>query len=928
MNPGDVLGPYRVLAKLGEGGMGEVYRARDSKLNRDVAIKVLPAAFAADADRRARFAREAQVLAALNHPNIAAIYGVEDVSAASGLASTSVTALVLELVEGPTLDERIAGYAMAVQDALAIASQMADALDAAHEKGIVHRDLKPANIKFTEDGRVKVLDFGLAKALDPNGGRDSSPADSPNPANSPTLTAIASRMGMIVGTAAYMSPEQAKGRGVDKRTDIWAFGCVLYEMLTGHRVFDPSRASASPRDSSGGAGDDVMDIIVAVMTTEPDWALLPVTTPPRIVELMKRCLKKNPRERLRDIADARFEISQASSPESASRQTDADAEVGSLTGAGWSGHARVAWLVAATLALALAGSVAISLRQTGPESARIRSSILLPAGPTSGLLPASRFALSPDGRTLALIAKDPDGKVRLWIRPLDELSATVREGTEGAESPFWKPDSRSIAFFAQGKLKKIDVAGGPAVVVCDAPLAGFGPRGSWSRDDVLLFSIGEALLRVSPSGSDPVPARATTLDAKAGETTHAWSHFLPDGRHFLYIAYHGLQPIGSYVGSLDSADRKLIGQFAINVQYAGGSILFVKDGTLFAQPFDAKRLELSGQATPVASGLEMAGANGLVAGFSVSQTGMLAYQGAGAQAPSELGWFDRTGRRIGSVGEPSLFGDVVLSPDGTRLATRVIEPPRATSNIRVYDLARDAAIRLTAGSMDDSDPVWSPTGDRIVFASARTGLDDLYLMTSSGAGSPDLLLSDGSWKEATSWSRDGQFILFHAPTTKTADDLWVLPLAGDRKPFVFLQTPFSEAWGQIAPDGRWIAYQSDESGRPEIYLTSFPRSGAIVPISRTGGVYPRWRGDSQELYYLTPEGKLMAAAVRLDSARPQIGAVQELFATRAVANLHFPGFPYDVTADGKRFVINSALQSATMATPLTLIVNWQTGLGK
>ena len=616
---GQALGPYVISAQIGEGGMGEVYRARDTKLDRDVAIKVLPEAFAADADRVARFQREARTLASLDHPNIAIIHGLEQAG--------DVHALVMELVPGDDLSQRIVRGAIPIDEALPIAKQIAEALEAAHERGIIHRDLKPANIKVRADGTVKVLDFGLAKVMEPFGaGSDVS--------QPPTLTIPAmTQAGMILGTAAYMSPEQARGRAVDKRTDIWAFGCVLYEMLTGHAVF---------------TGDTLSDTIAAILDREPHWKALPEHTPSSVRRLLRRCLEKDPKRRLPDIADARLEIDEAETTPSDAR--DAGPTVSSSI-ARVRTRERVGWIIAAACLTGLVATLAFNRAGSGDRTpADIPSystSIVLPAGVSlwSGN-PPGRFVLSPDGRRLAMVASDSTGRSMLWVRPLDSRVAQALGGTEGATYPFWSADSRFIAFLAQNKLKKIGVAGGEVVTLCDAS---FGSSGAWNRDDVILFTPNgnSPLYRVSASGG--TPTQVTTLETASGDVQHSFPFFLPDGRHFLYFVV-GSQasrtvPRGVYVGALDSkAPGKLIEPGGSNAKYANGYLIFLRNGALLAQPFDVGRLELGGTPVSLVDHVQTTGASASdVAGaFTVSETGVLAYQ-TGSLVRSQLTWFDRAG---------------------------------------------------------------------------------------------------------------------------------------------------------------------------------------------------------------------------------------------------------------------------------------------
>ena len=897
------VGPYEIVAPLGAGAMGEVYRAHDTTLNRDVALKVLPELFAVDADRLARFTREAHVLASLNHPNIATIYGLEE--------SNGTQALVLELVEGPTLADRIARGPLALDEALTIARQIADALEAAHEKGIIHRDLKPANIKIAGNGVVKVLDFGLAKVWDG--------APQSDLAGSQRLNATDSGERTILGTPAYMSPEQARGKPLDKRTDIWSFGCVLHEMLTGRQAF---------------AGETVSDTIAAILEREPEWKALPDTTPVSVRQLLKRCFEKDPRRRVRDIGDARIELD--------------DALAGRAIGAPVArraGRERVAWIASAlvTVAAALAVGTVLFPQRAPADTRAYRSSILPSPGASrpAGLLPSSRFALSPDGRRLAFVGTDAGGVTGLWVQSLDEPAGQPLAGTEGALMPFWSPDSRFIGFVARGKVKKIDATGGPPLILAEH--TGGGNAGAtWNRDGVILLSgpsLGNPIRRVSALGGAPSPV--TTLNADAGETVHDFPFFLPDGRHFLYLAVGSktggsVNPNGIYVTALDSNERKLLVPGGSNAKYAEGHLLFLREQTLMAQPFDVERLELTGAAVPIADDVAIGGLTGISGGYSVSETGVLAYQtgqvvvGGPADTSTQLVWFDRSGRAIGALGDQADYGDLELASDGKRAAVSLSDRARRTRDIWLVDLARGLRTRFTFDPAYERSSVWSPDGNRVVFNSNRKGSMDLYQKASSGSGAEEELLIDSRDKSPTDWSPDGRFILFEVSATGATADLWVLPLFGDRKPFPFLQTPFDEVSGRFSADGRWIVYASDESGRSEVYVAPFPGQGETPgskwQISTTGGAQPRWRNDGKEIFYLAPDKRLMAVAVNGQGSAFERGAVRSLFDTRAPLTIN-PRSAYDVSPDGQRFLVNT-LVDEDAAAPITLVVNWPALLKK
>jgi len=887
---GTRLGPYEIISPLGAGGMGEVYRARDSKLNRDVALKVLPDQFALDPDRLARFRREAQVLASLNHPNIAGIYGLED---AGGFG-----ALVLELVEGPTLADRIAQGSIPLDAALPIARQIAEALEAAHERGIIHRDLKPANIKVRPDGTVKVLDFGLAKALEPSHG----PADV---SQSPTITSPAmTRMGVILGTAAYMSPEQAKGRAADKRSDVWAFGCVLYEMLTGKRAF---------------GGDDVSDTMAFILTKDPDWIGLPANTPGSIRRLLRRCLEKDRTRRLADVADARIEIDEA--------LTAPDAELAGVPGVSRGRRERIAWSVAGVLAVLLVIALipaTLYIRRPVAEPLPTRFEIQTP--PTSN--PTS-FALSPDGRQLAFVAT-AEGAPRLWVRPLDQVTTQTLGGTEGASYPFWAPDGRAIGFFAGGKLKRIDLAGGTPQVLADAPSE---RGGTWNRDGVIVFAPAafSPLMRVAATGGTPVAVTRLV----AGEGSHRWPQFLPDGRRFLFSMGFGRSAThGVYVGALAGGEPTRVLEAETAAQYAPpGALLLVRQGVLVALGFDETRGVVSGEPIPVAQavGSDLGVARGT---FSVSATGVLAHRAGGAEL-RQLVWVDRAGTVRGTVGPPdeNALGNPELAPDGRRVAVQ--RSVQGNVDVWLIEVGRGVPSRFTFDASADGEPLWSPDGRRVGFRSTRSAAMDLFEKPASGAADEQSLLVTAEPKTPLAFSPDGRLLLYVNQDPKTGADLWALPVGeskGDRKPFPVVQTAFDEAAGQFSPDGRWLAYQSNESGPVEVYVRPFPGPGGKSQVSMAGGNQPRWRPDGKELFYVAPDGRLMAVSIGVgaDKQTLETGAPVPLFATRLASGSGITGVvtkpQYAVAPDG-RFLMNVAVEEAT-GSPITVVLNWDAELKK
>jgi serine/threonine protein kinase len=870
---GTKLAHYEIVTHLGSGGMGDVYQATDSKLSRSVAIKLLPEAFIHDTERAARFEREARVLASLNHTNIAAIYGIEECG--------DRKFLVMELAGGETLAERIKRGPIPIDGALGIARQVCEALEAAHEKGIIHRDLKPANIKITPDGKVKVLDFGLAKAM----GDAESP--DPNLSNSPTMVSAGSTPGIILGTAAYMSPEQAKGRHVDRRTDIFAFGCVLYEMLTGKRAFD---------------GEDTTEIIARVLERDPDWMLLPANVPARIRELLRLCLQKEVRKRRGDAGDVRIDIEQALSepPEIAARPAASRTRERL-----WMSVAAVFLLGIAALAIPAARHLLEAL----PPEMRVEINT-----PRSGA--SLNFALSPDGTRLAFVAID-NGVERLWVRTLNGVTARPLPGTDGALYPFWSPDSRSIGFFANNtnSLKRIDVDGGPAQTLAPVPA---GRGGTWNRDATILFGSANApLYRVPATGGTP----QVLTRFEQGAISHRFPQFLPDGRHFLfYVRHPSPDRTGIYIGSLDGAEIKFLVASDTNGSWIpSGWLLYMQQGTLRAQPFDIARGVLSGNAVTVAE--KVGSDNFSMGGFSTSAAGMIAHR-AGGGAANQLVWFDRAGKMLGTVGDlDETIATPELSPDGHRLVVdRIVQGNR---DIWIIDLLRGGATRFTFDAAEDRHPLWAPDGAQVVFTANRKSASafDLYTKPSSGAGAEQLLLESPNVKTPDGWSANGHFLLYNENNGKTSDIL-ALPLQGDRKPIPVANSPFSENNGQFSPDGQWVAYQSNESGRFEIYVVPFPLGAGKWQVSTGGGIAPRWRHDGKELFFISPDGQMMAATVSGSGTAFEAAPPASLFQTRMTGGFNNAGKQqYAVSADS-RFLINAVANDSGTA-PITLIVNWK-----
>jgi serine/threonine protein kinase len=898
---GTRLGSYEILAPLGAGGMGEVYRAKDTKLNRDVAIKVLPESFALDADRVARFTREAQVLASLNHPNIAAIYGIETPSTGSGPAN----ALVMELVDGEDLSAIIARGPIALADALPIAKQIADALEAAHEQGIVHRDLKPQNIKARPDGTVKVLDFGLAKAMDPVG------ASGADAMNSPTMTGRMTQMGIILGTAAYMAPEQAKGKAVDRRADIWAFGVVLHEMLTGAHMF---------------LSETIPETLAHVMTRETDLGALPATTPLRIRDLISRCLEKDPKKRLRDIGEARLILdnpaSLAASPSPSSPPTSSTVQMPLWRRvAPWSFavlSALMALLVWAPCRTPIK-SVPVSFLIDAPETAVFTTGAM----GRDGTVPV----ISPDGLLLAFIATNTTGDRMLWVRPMTSVTARPLAGTEGAGWPFWSPDSRTIAYSAQSKLMKIAATGGPATTVCALGPSISARGGTWSRDGVLVFNNGPSpLYRVSAGGGTAVP-----IGSRPGQ----FPAFLPDGQHLLFASTGGV-----WVTSLAADDPKLIVAADTGALFDAhsGNILFGRQGTLWAQAFDPKTLALSGEPFPVAERLESAVVPGIIA-FSLSENGTLAY-GIGSQPSDdfELAWVDRQGKQTGTAGPIGQYRGIDLSPDGDEIAAHRHEANGG--DIWITDVAASSTHRFTFNAAQhNASPVWSPNGKRIAFSSVRGGKVGVYVKNADSSGSEELLFETDAATvsgvpmspQPHSWTADGQSLLFGIYNkTETLNDLWSLALSGDRRASPLLNASYSERLGEYSPDGKWLAYMSSETGVAEIDVQPTGLTGGKVSISTGRASHPRWRGDSRELYYMNSFGQIMAVDVTPVGTMLKAGPPRLLFDSHILGADHPDYATYAVTKDGTKFLIARppAGQSAQKSQPIVVVLNWIDGIRK
>ena len=852
LKSGTCIGPFEIQSPIGEGGMGVVYRAHDTKLKRDVALKALPEPFALDAERLSRFQREAQALASLNHPNIAQIYGLEE--------SGNVRCIVMELVAGETLHEQVQRGPVPLDEALDIAKQIVDGLETAHERGIIHRDLKPANIKRTPDGRVKILDFGLARMFD-------SRAGNADVSNSPTMMS-ATGAGMILGTAAYMSPEQARGREAGVRSDIWAFGAVLYELLTGRQAFQ---------------GETVTDLLASVIKSEPDWSALPASTPEPIRLLVRQCLQKDSRRRLQHIGDARIfleemkvEMKAGFAPAGAASPVPRSRE-------------RSAWiLITAALSVALAFVAVSSLRRAPAEAAAVRFTISPPEN-TQFSRSFGFQAVSPDGTKLAFSATDNQGRRMLWVRPLDSLTAQPIAGTENAGAPFWSGDGRSVGFAIKGQLKRVELSGGASQTI--GSLSSFSGA-TWNHNGVIIFGTEDGpLQRVAAAGGTPLAV--TELDKSQNERFHGSPMFLPDGEHFLYATGNNL-----LVGSLESKERQiLMDSGRCPCGYTDpGYLLFLRGSTLMAASFDAARLRVTSDAFVVAAELEGA--------FSASTNGVLSYRSTSGGA-YKLTWFDRSGKELGVEPVPGPMQAPNLSQDGKRVALQ-ISSGEGKNDISILDLVRGTNMRVTLDG-NSARPFFSPDGNRLVFV--REG--NIYMKSASGTGAEEMLEKG----EPTDWSPDGNYVFFIR-----GGDLWSLSIK-DRMATRVVTGKGNDRRGRFSPDGKWFAYESDESGRFEIYVQKFPPSGERIQVSANGGNSAWWRSDGKELFFNTLERKLMSVDIRpgnaFDASPPKM-----LFEIPGEIN----NGRFIATPDGQRFLM--PLQRVDDSQSLNVIVNWPATIKK
>ena len=881
LSAGTRLGSYEIKAPLGAGGMGEVYRARDTRLNRDVAIKVLPASMVQDASRLQRFELEARATSALNHPNILTVHDI----GTAAIDNDRAPFIVSELLDGEDLRSKLADAALAPRTTIEYAMQIASGLAAAHDKGVVHRDLKPENVFITRDGRVKILDFGLAKLQthhDPS-------------AHDAATRGPVTDVGVVMGTVGYMSPEQVRGQAADHRSDLFSFGALLYEMATGRRAF---------------VGDTAPETLTAILKHDPDTGQAARPLSPALERIVRRCLEKKPELRFQSAHDLVFALSMVNSPSSSS-SGEAIAAPAS-TARSMSARERMVWLLAtAAVALVATGFAAAYFTRPQPEARRaVTASVMPPAN--TGL---SSIAISPDGRWLAFAAVT-GGKTQLWVRPLESSTATVLSGTEGATMPFWSPDSRFIGFAANGKLKRIAVSGGAAQTLCDAGVF-FG--GAWNRDGVIVFSMaGFGLLRVPATGGEPtqlMPYQSANFQSPS---------FLPDGQRFLYTMLGARQEInGVFIGSLDGAvTQRILSTPSGAVYVPPGYLLFVRDGALLAQSFDAATLALAGEPVTISDRVAR-NPNYLRDSFSVSETGLLVYDPVLNRQNKQLVWVDRSGKTLRATGAPGGFSSPSLSPDETRVVVDRVKIDSDTHELWMNDLANGTASRFTFDSADNVNPIWVPDGSHIVWSSNREGPYQIFVKPANGGGQDQRWTNTGRITIATGRTNDSRSIVSYEVDPKTKRDIWLRTIDGDSKPVLLVQSPGSDVGGPVSPDGRWLAYASDEAGEYEVYVTSFPDAKGKWQVSTGGGLGPAWRKDSKELYFYSRDGHLMSVDIG-NAASFAASAPHTLFEFRSGNGLTFVA-PYAAAADGQRFLINTIVDESGGA-PLTLVINWQEGL--
>jgi eukaryotic-like serine/threonine-protein kinase len=884
---GTRLGPYEVLAAVGAGGMGEVYKARDTRLERTVAVKVLPSHLSSNEEVRQRFEREAKTISQLSHPHICALYDVGN--------QDGVEYLVMEFLEGETLAERLLKGAFPTEQVLRFGIEIADALDKAHRQGIVHRDLKPGNVMLTKSG-VKLLDFGLAKAVAPPG-TASALTSFPTVAGGANLT----QEGTILGTFQYMAPEQLEGKDADARTDIFAFGAVLYEMATGKKAFAASSQAS---------------LIAAILEREPPpVSTVQPMTPPALDRVVKTCLAKDPEDRFQTAHDVRLQLQWVA-------EGGSQAGLPAPVAARRRSRERI-WMSAAGLLAVAAGVLGFFLLKAASQPVRvIRSSIAPPEGAVFWLDPATPGppALSPDGRKLAFSARAADGKIRLHVRSLDAAEAAALPGTEDAQYPFWSPDSRSIGFFAGSKLKAVEAEGGPPVSVCSTESDSKG--GSWNREGAILFAKGSAstIWRVPAGGGEPV--EVTHLDAKRGDNSHRHPRFLPDGKHFLYLARSTTTPGEGHalvVASLDGGPEKILLRSPAAAEYASGHVLFLRERTLMARPFDPGRLAFAGNAFPVAENVSLLSLTSAIGVFTASQNGELLYRVSEGLTASRLQWLGRDGTPQAVLGDPADYLELSLSPDGRRAAASVRDPNTGNRDLWMFDVARNLGTRFTFDPGNEESPVFSPDGNWVAFSSNQKGRVGIYRKTTSGSSDQEPLIESKSDTAPGCWSPDGRFLACYESGRETKGDIAFLPLEGDRKPQVFIKTPAFEYPAAFSPDGHWLAYGSDESGKFQIYVTSFPKPGRKWQVSREDGAYAYWRADGKEIVYHGFSGQIWAVEVALRADSVELGVPKPLFKLPIPPKAGGPDiYP---TADHQRFLYLDRGNPKASAL-LNLVVNW------